>query len=113
MEKYTYNDEGFYPFLTTDTFKVAYLRYNERFSRLTGFERHMKTDEVFLLLEGRATLYIKTEQGTAETEMEKGIAYNIPKGEWHHIAVSEDATVLVVENSDTSIENTEKAMIDK
>ena len=40
--------------------------------------------------------------------MENGIVYNVPKCEWHHIVVSEDALVMVVENSDTSKENTEK-----
>ena len=43
--------------------------------------------------------------------MGKCTVYNIPKGEWHHITVSDDITVMVVENSDTSPENTEKRYI--
>jgi len=34
--------------------------------------------------------------------MEKSTVYNVPKNEWYHIVVSLDATVMVVENSDTS-----------
>ena len=40
--------------------------------------------------------------------MEKCKVYNVKKGLWHHIVVSEDATVLVVENSNTTKENTER-----
>ena len=43
--------------------------------------------------------------------MESGIIYNVPKGEWHHIVVSEDALVMVVEDSDTSKENTERVTV--
>ena len=55
-------------------------------------------------MDGTATLYTEEEQ----CEMEKNVLYNIPAGVWHHIVVSEDATVLVVENSNTTKENTEK-----
>ena len=40
--------------------------------------------------------------------MEMCTIYNVRKAAWHHIVVSEDATVLVVENSNTSRDNTEK-----
>lgn len=43
--------------------------------------------------------------------MEIGTVYNVPAMEWHHIVVSGDATVMVVEDSDTSKENTEKVII--
>ena len=33
------------------------------------------------------------------------------KGTWHHIVVSEDVAVLVVENSDISKDNTEKKFL--
>ena len=70
-------------------------------------ERHNKTDEVFVLLEGKATLYVENDS----VVMEKSKVYNVEKGEWHHIVVSPDATVLIVENSDTSAENTDKKEI--
>ena len=43
--------------------------------------------------------------------MEQGVVYNVKKGEWHHIVVSEDAAVLVAENSDTGPDNTEKRSV--
>ena len=55
---------------------------------------------------------VQKEDGSIEqTEMEKNTVYNVPKNEWHHIVVSEDATVMVVENSDTSKETTERVTI--
>ena len=44
--------------------------------------------------------------------MEPMVVYNIPKGEWHHITVSHDATVLVVENSNTTKENSESKFLE-
>ena len=112
MERYTYNAEDFKAVFVSMGWKIGLLRYSERFSKLCVFERHLKTDEVFVLLNGNATLFVKDDKGNnAKTEMEQNVVYTIPKGEWHHIVVSRDATVLVVENSDTSKENTEKVMI--
>ena len=104
MEVITYIGEGFQVLKEFESWKIGYLRYNDRFSKFDQFERHMETDEVFVLLEGSATLYTDEES----CEMVRHALYNIAKGVWHHIVVSEDATVLVVENSNTTKENTEK-----
>ena len=99
-----HTDAGFKVMVESGEWKVGMLRYNERFSRLGEMERHMLTDEVFVLLSGRATLYTDIE----EKRMEEGVVYTIPAAVWHHIVVSSDACVIVVENRNTSIENTEK-----
>lgn len=108
MESITYTGDGWKIMKEFEGWKIGYLRYNERFSKFAEMERHLETDEVFVLLEGAATIYTGTEQ----TNMKKQVLYNVPKGEWHHIVVSRDATVLVVENSNTSKENTEKRLIE-
>ena len=104
MEAIIHKGDGFRVLKEYEGWKIGYLRYNDRFSKFEEMERHLETDEVFVLLEGTATLY--TEEETCQ--MEKSVLYNIPKGVWHHIVVSKDATVLVVENSNTTKENTEK-----
>ena len=109
MEAITYAGDGWSVVKEFAGWKIGFLRYNERFSKVEEMERHLETDEVFILLEGAATLYT----GNQNCVMEKKILYNIPKGEWHHIVVSEDATVLVVENSNTSKANTEKKLLMK
>lgn len=112
MEKYTYLGDDFKAVLTTKDWKIGLLKYSQRFSSLCVWERHFKTDEAFVLLEGTAILYIKNQDGSIEENiMQKGTVYNVPQNEWHHIVVSKDATVMVVEDSDTSKENTEKVTI--
>lgn len=109
MQKYTFTGEDFKAVLQTPAWKIGLLRSSERFRTLTCFERHLCTDEAFVLLSGTACLYVKDEQeNVTKTPMEKNAVYNVSKGEWHHIVVDEETTVLVVENADTSKENTEK-----
>ena len=83
--------------------KIGLLRISDRFSAYKQEERHLLTDEVFVLLKGEAVLYVEDQQ----FHMEIGTLYNVKQGAWHHIVVSEDATVMVVENSNTCAENTE------
>jgi len=40
--------------------------------------------------------------------MEQGKVYNVRKGVWHHIVLEKDSKVLVIENSNTAKENTER-----
>ena len=101
---FSHASDGFKVAVESGEWKVGVLRYNERFSRLGEMERHMLTDEVFVLVSGSSTLYTDAE----EKKMEVGVVYTVPAAVWHHIVVSYDATVLVVENRNTSIENTEK-----
>ena len=89
------------------SWKVAVITYAERFDRknLCRLERHMKTDEVFVLMAGEATLFIGSE-GTP-VKMKPYESYNVKCGSWHSISVSSDAKVLICENIDTGADNTE------
>ena len=86
---------------------VAVINYAPRFdaASFARMERHLKTDEVFVLLAGHATLIVG--EMMERVEMEPTKLYTMEQGEWHHILVSQEAKVLVVENSDTSPANTE------
>ena len=104
IDTFRYTGEGFQTLKILEGWKIGYLRYCERFSKCAEMERHLETNEVFILLEGSATIYTEDEI----CPMENHVLYSIRKGEWHHIVVSEDATVLVMENSNTSAANTHK-----
>lgn len=104
IQKFNFDGEDFKVMMRFENWKIGFLRYSERFSKFSQLERHTETDEAFVLLDGSAMLYTETEK----IQMQKCTLYNIPKGEWHHITVSENATVMVVENSNTSKDNTEK-----
>ena len=108
MEIFDFHGEDFKCVMSFEGWKLGLLRYSKRFSEYKTAERHLKTDEAFILLEGDATLY----EEDKSYNMEKCKVYNVKKGLWHHIVVSQDATVLVVENNNTSMENTERKEID-
>ena len=108
VEIRSYDGDGYKPMVVFEGWKVAFLRYEERFDpdKADKMERHMLTDEVFVLLEGEAFLLIGEENKVCP--MDKGRIYNVKKAVWHTICVSRDALVLIVENADTSAANTEK-----
>ena len=107
MDIVEFKGEDFKVMVKSDGWKIGFLRYSERFAGFGVLERHLQTEESFILLEGSATLYENHEP----CEMEKCKVYTIGRGVWHHIVVSPDATVMVVENADTSLENTERVKI--
>ena len=104
MDIAEFKGEDFKVMVKSDGWKIGFLRYSERFAGFGVLERHLLTEESFILLEGSATLYENYEP----MEMETCKVYTIGRGVWHHITVSEDATVMVVENANTSLENTER-----
>ena len=87
--------------------RVAYLNDAPVFreENFCQMERHNETDEVFILLEGAATLVIGEEMNRIPMEPHK--IYNIPVGVWHNIFTTEGTRVLIVENEDTGLANSE------
>lgn len=75
-------------------------------------ERHLETDEVFVLLAGACTLLVDAspnDDGSAVgcVKMEPMKVYCIPKGVWHNTITSRDAKLILMENRDTSMANSE------
>lgn len=107
IEILEYNGEGYNRTMNFETWRVAILNYCERVDEdhFTRMERHLLTDEVFVLLHGSATLVVG--ESRQRYKMEEGKIYNVKKGIWHHIFLSKDAKVLIVENHNTGLENTE------
>lgn len=106
-----YNGGGYKPAVKFGAWRVAYLKHNEAFDQIKKLERHMETDEIFMLLEGSATLIIGEEQ--TKIEMLPHKVYNVRMGTWHNIEVTPDAKVFIVENDDTTVNNTEYVYFDK
>ncbi|NJK85199.1 MAG: hypothetical protein HC906_03785 [Bacteroidales bacterium] len=80
-------------------------------------EKHNLTNEIFILTEGEADLLV-FENGAIPgkeyiVQMKKSVAYNIPQGVWHHIVMSSDAHVVLIEKSDTSRENSSYHFFDE
>lgn len=102
-----YGGEGYKTVMSYGAWRVAFLNYAQRFDEtfFEKIERHNETDEIFVLLSGKATLILGEELERLPMEKEK--AYNVRRGEWHHIFVSRDAKVLIAENADTGTDNTD------
>ncbi|MCF6689516.1 cupin [Raoultella terrigena] len=75
-------------------------------------ERHLLTDEVFILLDGACTLLVIDENDTAKCHfqyipMEPYKVYCIPKGAWHNTISWPGVKLALIENRNTSAENSE------
>lgn len=108
-----YQGEGYRPLIDFGSWRVAILRWEpgSRAEEIQSMERHTQTDEVFVLLEGRATLVIGGNQGIVDEiqakVMASGKLYNVKQNTWHTALLSRDASILIVENCDTGVSNSE------
>lgn len=99
--------EGYARVVDGPKWTVAELNYAEKFDAdgISYLERHIETDETFVLLTGEATLLIG--ENAQRVHLETLKCYNVKAGVWHNIILTPGTRVLVVENSDTSRSNTD------
>lgn len=116
---YEYKDReyGYVPLVIDKQWMVARLKFQQEQNlyNIKFLERHLVTDETFILLEGKAVLITSLDinKGVYNyTLMENGAVYNIPKKVWHNIVLSEDADVIIVENANTHIEKEKSEYVD-
>lgn len=99
------------PLVDFASWRVAILNFSPELlpDRLTRMQRHNETDEVFVLLHGRCILFVA--EGTDSVgrlhaeDLQLGRVYNVRQAVWHTHTLSRDAKVLVVENRDTTYDN--------
>jgi ureidoglycolate hydrolase len=112
-----YRGEGYQPLIYFGGWRVAILNYLDGIhpTRIADMERHLETDEAFILLRGKCVLILGVNGGQAAElipcEMENEKLYNVRAGIWHTVLLSPDASVLIVENSDTGEGNSEKCQL--
>ncbi len=108
-----YAGEGYKPLVDFGDWRVAVLRYiNElKPDNIKEVERHTETDEVFVLIHGKGVLLVGGSGSKVDAiypqVMEFGKLYNVKRNVWHNILLSLDASVLLVENRNTSKINSE------
>lgn len=109
IDAYDYAGAGYAPFLIGDKWQVAFLNYapEEALESIVKLDVHHYTDEVFVLLDGRAALIgAQISDGRIVYEavdMQPMQAYNIRREVWHKIAMQPGSRVLIVENSNTHL----------
>jgi hypothetical protein len=112
LEIREHEGEGYKALIDYGSWRVAILRFQDGLlPEQQTMERHMETDEVFVLTKGQGLLIMggnsPAVDGLALQAMEIGKIYNIRKNAWHTVALSSDASVLIVENQDTGSHNSE------
>jgi ureidoglycolate hydrolase len=124
LEIRDYTGEGYRPLIDYGEWRVAILRYIDELlpQNIGKVQRHDATDEVFVLLNGRCILFIAEGADQADRadrvgeihaqDMQLLKLYNIKRGTWHTHTLSEDATVLIVENRDTGSGNSPEIELD-
>ena len=103
---YEFNGEGMQRVFENEKWTVGIKNWKPA-NDVTGIdclERHNKTDELFVLVEGSCTLvYANETEGGLEfgaVKMEKDKVYNIP-------ATCKDTKMILIEDSNTSMENSD------
>jgi len=111
IEICSYDGPGYRPQVDYGAWRVAILNYNEAPEAIKMVERHNETDEVFVLTRGKGVLFVG--DGAARPDslvpqiMEIGKIYNVKKAIWHTTAMTKDASMLIVENRDTTEANSD------
>jgi ureidoglycolate hydrolase len=113
----SYQGEGYLPMIDFESWRVAILRYCEELEvqNLTTMQKHNETDEVFVLLEGNCTLFTGGKGDSIQeidaVAMKPLQLYNVKQGVWHTHTLDLAATVLIIENRNTSDSNSPKEIL--
>lgn len=111
LEIRRHDGPSYKPLVDFGAWRVAILNFSEDLlpENLTRMQRHNETDEVFVLLAGRCILFVGEGTDTVTrmhaVPLEPGGVYNVKQAVWHTHTLSPDAKVLVVENRDTTYDN--------
>ena len=79
-------------------------------------QRHTETDEMFILSQGRAILFLAgdgDEPGDRleAAALEQGRVYRVRRNVWHTQVMTPEAKLFLVENRDTVVENSPRRLI--
>lgn len=113
IEKYIAKDKGYHPLLIREGWQVAQLNYTDihDIKNIDKVDIHHHTDEVFILIKGKAVLIgatFITGKPVFEVELMKpNVTYNIPQKTWHNIAMEKGSEVIIVEKSNTHLSDFE------
>ena len=113
VETYSHECEGFKILVKYQSWRTAVLNQGKENKPefISYAEKHNESDEVFLLLKGKAYLVIGGDGGKPESfevmPMEPLKTYNVKAKVWHACLMSPDASIYIVENADTGRENGE------
>ncbi|HNW86940.1 MAG TPA: hypothetical protein PLP25_00855 [Candidatus Limiplasma sp.] len=99
---------GFAPLVSFGEWRIAVCNATEA-ERLTAVQRHLETDEAFILLAGAGAMLVADGENDVETahwvRMEPMRVYNVRRNVWHAHMAEAGSSLLIVENADTGDAN--------
>ena len=107
LEVREHNELGYKPLIDYQSWREDLMNYTAELlsEKINRMQKHVETDEVFVLLTGRWILFLGEGNDAAAhvhaTDMKPFQLYNVKRGAWHSHTFNEDAKVLIVENHDT------------
>ena len=109
LEEFSWDETGYQPLVFSHDWQVALLNWEPIFQldKLGEVERHNQTDEVFVLIRGKAVVFTVDSLGLKVVEMKPGMIYNVRQGVWHNLTSTRDACWIIVENRDTHLHDCE------
>lgn len=110
LEILAWDQPGYRPLAFGEGWQVALLNWLEMFDweNAGPIERHILTDEVFVLVRGRALIFVSDGERLAAAEMHPGSLYAVKAGAWHNLLSTRDAAWVIVERDGTHLEDSEK-----
>jgi ureidoglycolate hydrolase len=112
-----YDGEGYMSLVSSGTWRVAVLNYLDELQpdKIKTMERHLSTDEVFVLVKGIAKVVLGGNDANigelSYYPMVIGEVTNIKQNTWHTIILSKDAHLIITENDDTGKANSQYCQI--
>jgi ureidoglycolate hydrolase len=115
IELFKYEQPGYQPLVFSQDWQVAILNWEPAalVAAITELERHIYTDEVFVLTHGTAALVTSSKEGLVITEAIPGVIYNVKMGSWHTVIGLLGSSWIIVENRDTHKNDTEMRLLTK
>lgn len=105
LEMYEHRGEGYKPLVQTKAWMVSLMNWDAKMAveKAVTVERHVLTDEVFILLKGKAAFYlVEGSEPLRVAEMQPGKLYNVPQGVWHNTLATKDVQFAIIENTGTN-----------
>ena len=113
IESFEFTSEGMQRVYENEKWTVGIKNWKPA-NDITGInclERHNETDELFVLINGGCTLIFANETADGlELEavtMEPHRVYNIPATLWHNTVTQKDTKMILIEDSNTSMNNSD------
>ena len=112
-----YDGEGIGGELAANNYLCSFLKFLPRLipEKVVSMQKHTESDETFVLLKGKAALYLADGKDKPENitfvKLEKEKSYTVPLGVWHAPIMSEDAKIFLVENNNTVESNSPRVSL--